>query len=370
MLSSLLTIKDLRVERGGLEVLDVPDFMLQEGEVLAIIGPNGAGKTTFLLTLACLLKVSHGELFWRQCHVNSPGIILSYRRKLAMVFQEPLLFNATVYNNVAAGLKIRGMSKQEIGIKVAKYAELVGISHLLDRDARKLSGGEAQRTNLARAFATEPEIVFLDEPFANLDAPSRDSLIDDLHLILRKTGTTAVISTHDRLEALRLADRLAVMTGGRIVQIGTCEEVMNHPVDEMVASFVGMETIFSGRVQEVREGTFVFSVSGHAVEALGEVEIGDNVLCCIRPENIIISNQDAREGTSVRNNLQARIVKIIPQGPFFKVHLDGGFYLAGYVTQQSLHNLSLIEGKLVSVSFKATAVHVIRREKRDGSSAI
>jgi tungstate transport system ATP-binding protein len=359
----MLTVNNLKVERGGIAVLDIPHFGLEERENLAILGPNGAGKTTFLLTLARLLKYAHGELRFKGQDISLPELTVPYRRRLAMVFQEPLLLNTTVFNNVAAGLKIRRMVKQEIEKRVARYAALVNITHLLDRDARKLSGGEAQRANLARAFATEPEMILLDEPFANLDAPSRDSLIDDLHSILRQTETTAIIATHDRLEALRLADRLAVMEGGKILQIGACSEVMNHPINEMVASFVGMETVFSGEVLTVSNGSFVVGVARHAVEVLGNVEKGEKVICCIRPENIIISHDSAMEGTSVRNNLPAKIVKIIPQGSFYKIHLDCGFFLASYVTQQSLENLSLQEGKGVTVSFKATAVHLIRREK-------
>ena len=362
MLPPLLTAKNLKVERRGISVLEIPDFSIEEGENLAIIGPNGAGKTTFLLTLSRLLKPSQGELRFKGQDIGRPDAAVPYRRRLAVVFQEPLLLDTTVYNNIAAGLKIRRLSNNEIDKRVAKYAELVNISHLINRSARNLSGGEAQRTNLARAFATEPEVIFLDEPFTNLDAPSRDSLIDDMHKILRQTGTTAIIATHDRLEAIRLADRLAVMNGGRIVQIGSCQEVMNHPVNEVVASFVGMETVFSGCVQKASDGSFVVSVSGQNIEALGNVEAGERVVCCIRPEHIIISTSKAGEGTSVRNNLPGKIVKIVPQGYFFKIHLDCGFFLASYVTQQSLENLSLREGKLVTVSFKATAVHVIRRE--------
>jgi tungstate transport system ATP-binding protein len=357
----LLTANNLKVERGSVTVLEIPRFTLEEQETLAILGPNGAGKTTFLLTLARLLNYAQGEILFKGQDISLPESTVPYRRRLAMVFQEPLLLNTTVYNNVAAGLKIRRMHKAEIERRVFRYAELVKITHLLNRDARKVSGGEAQRTNLARAFATEPELILLDEPFANLDAPSRDSLIDDLHGILRQTKTTAILATHDRLEALRLADRLAVMDGGAIVQMGACNDVMNHPVNEIVASFVGMETVFTGYVQTVSDGSFVLSVAGHAIEAFGAVNAGEKVICCIRPENIIISQDNVMEGTSVRNNLPAKIVKIIPQGPFFKIHLDCGFFLASYVTQQSLEHLSLREGKEVTVSFKATAVHVIGR---------
>ncbi|MDO9584993.1 MAG: ABC transporter ATP-binding protein, partial [Syntrophales bacterium] len=358
---SLLTAKNLKVERGGRTVLEIADFSLQEGDVLALIGPNGAGKTTFLLALACLLKPSEGRLAFKGEQIDLHELAFAYRRKLSMVFQEPLLLDTAVFNNVAAGLRIRKMSRGEIGKRVAAYAELFNISHLLDRSARKLSGGEAQRTSLARAFATEPEIIFLDEPLANLDAPSRSSLIDDLHCILRQTGTTAILATHDRLEALRLADRLAVMNGGRIIQMGTCNEVMNHPVNEVAASFVGMETVFSGYVQKVYDGSFIASVSGHDIEASGDVEVGEKVVCCIGPEHIIISTHKVGEGTSIRNNLPGRIVKIVPHGHFYKIHLDCGFFIASYVTHQSLETLSLREEKPVTVSFKATAVHVIRR---------
>ena len=364
MSSLLLAARNLKVERGGLNVLSIPDFSIQEGEVLAVIGPNGAGKTTFLLALSSLLKPSQGELIFKGQNISLPEAPFSYRRSLAMVFQEPLLLDTSVFNNVAAGLKIRRMGNREIEKRVTKYADVVGISHLLDRSARKLSGGESQRANLARAFAIEPEIIFLDEPFVNLDAPSRESLTDDLQRILRPMGTTAIIATHDRLEALRLADRLAVMNCGRIIQIGACNEVTNHPVDEITASFVGMETIFSGYVQKVHDGSFTVSVSGRDIEALGLVEAGEKVVCCIRPEQIIISDHKIGEGTSIRNNLPGKIVKIVSQGHFFKIHLDCGFFLASYVTQQSLDNLSLREEKPVTVSFKATAVHVIRRERR------
>lgn len=360
---SILTIQNFLVERGGARVLDIPAFSLSEGETLAIIGPNGAGKTTFFLALARLLNPVQGTLLFKGQDVLRPELTISYRRRLAMVFQDPLLLNATVFHNVAAGLKIRRLPKQEIARRVAQYTDMMHIGHLLDRSARSLSGGEAQRANLARAFATEPELILLDEPFANLDAPSRDTLIEDLQLILRQTGTTAIMATHDRLEALRLADRLAVMQEGRIVQIGACQEVMNHPANELVASFVGIETIFPGIVQKASGGAFVADVAGRQIEGIGEVAVGETVMCCVRPENVIISRQEAVAETSVRNNLPAMIVKIIPQGPYFKLQLDCGFFLTAYVMPQSLENLALQEGKRVNLSFKATAVHAIRRGK-------
>lgn len=360
---SILTIKNLLVERGGARVLDIPAFSLSEGETLAIIGPNGAGKTTFFLAIARLLDPVRGTLLFKGRNVLRPELTISYRRRLAMVFQDPLLLNTTVFHNVAVGLKIRHLPKQEIARRVARYADMMRIGHLLNRSAKSLSGGEAQRTNLARAFATEPEIILLDEPFANLDAPSRDTLIEDLRLVLGQTGTTAIVATHDRLEALRLADRLAVMNEGHIVQTGACQEVMNHPANELVASFVGIETLFPGIVQKASGGTFTVEVTGQKIEGIGEVAVGETIICCVRPENVIISRREAGTETSVRNNLPAMIIKIIPQGPYFKLQLDCGFFLTAYVMPQSLENLALKEGKRVNLSFKATAVHAIRRGK-------
>jgi tungstate transport system ATP-binding protein len=140
---------------------------------------------------------------------------------------------------------------------------------------------------------------------------------------------------------------------------------MNHPANELVASFVGIETVFPGVVQKASGGSFVVDVAGRKIEGIGEVTVGETVLCCIRPENVIVSRQEAgtETETSARNNLPAIIVKIIPQGPFFKLQLDGGFFLTAYVMPQSLENLALQEGKSVNLSFKATAVHAIRRGK-------
>ena len=167
-LRTILEVKNLELKRGGTVVLHIPSFSLRTEEILSLIGPNGAGKTTLLQTLSYLLKPVQGELFFREKKVGTNHSALEYRRKLAMVFQEPLLFDTTVFNNIASGLKIRGANKSEIHSRVTEQLERFGIKHLSTRSARTLSGGEAQRTSLARAFALQPEILFLDEPFASL----------------------------------------------------------------------------------------------------------------------------------------------------------------------------------------------------------
>jgi len=359
----LLKAEGLQVRRGGALVLDIPVLDIFPDQVLALIGPNGAGKSTLLLTLACLLKPSRGRFSFNGREIGAGRGDVEYRRRIAMVFQEPLLFDATVFDNVAAGLKIRGTGREEIGRAVPRYLELFGIAHLAKRSARKLSGGEAQRTSLARAFITKPEIIFLDEPFSALDPPTREALIGDLERILRETHTTAVASTHDQTEALRLADRMAVMNGGKIAQIGPVVEVINRPAAEFVASFVGVETVLPGRVLSVSDGVFVAAVEGGEIQAVGHVRTGEGVLCCIRPEHVTLSTNVPPPGTSARNVFSGIIRTITPLGLFHRVRVDCGFDLVAYVTRQSLEELLLQEGKSVIASFKATAVHVIPRQK-------
>ena len=360
----ILEGKDLRVYKGGSLVLDISALRIGEGEVLSLIGPNGAGKTTLLQTLACLIKLSQGEFFFKGEKVSSNHEVFDYRRKLAMVFQEPLLFDTTVFENVASGLRIRGMGRSETEKRVSENLERFGIAPLKGRSARKISGGEAQRVALARALATRPEILLLDEPFASLDPPSRESLIEDLERILRETGTTTIFATHDRMEALRLSDRVAVINGGKILQIGSPAEVMNQPLDEFVASFVGVETILAGRVIKADRGSFVASILGQEVEAVGEVPVGESVVLCIRPENVTLIFSSQKHSSSARNVFPGKIVKIIPIGLYYKVQLDCGFPLVAYVTAHSLENLSLAEGQEVVASFKATAIHVIRKTRK------
>jgi tungstate transport system ATP-binding protein len=163
------------------------------------------------------------------------------------------------------------------------------------------------------------------------------------------------------MEALRLSDRMAVMNTGRILQIGSSVEVMNHPVDEFVASFVGVETILSGKVIKRNGGTFVASIEGREVEVVGDAHLGETVVLCIRPENVTLSTRSSEEGTSARNVFPGRIEKIVSLGFFQKIELNCGFPLVAYVTNHSLEELSLTEGKEVRASFKATAVTVIRK---------
>lgn len=357
----LLEARDLRVLRGGTEVLAIPSFTLHENETVALIGPNGAGKSSLLLALAGLLAPASGHLLFRGAPVPTGSAATGYRRRIAVVFQEPLLFDTTVFGNVAAGLNIRGISRSEIRGRVDACLQRFRIAHLAGRSARKLSGGESQRTSMARAFATNPELILLDEPFAALDPPTRQTLTEDLEEALRESGTAAVLTTHDQAEALRLADRMMVMNEGRIVQTGAPAEVMNRPATEFVAAFVGMENIFDGNVIAAAHGLLSCDVSGQLIEVSGSGRPGEKMVFCIRPEHVVLASGAPDRQTSARNVFPGTVVRIISLGMISKVYVECGFTLVATVTNQSLAELHLAPGKPVCASFKATAVHLFRK---------
>jgi tungstate transport system ATP-binding protein len=232
----LLQVAELQIRRGGVQVLDLPDFSIFAEEKVAVIGPNGAGKSSLLLGLACLIRRERGTIIFQGEEVT-PRWETSFRRMIAMVFQEPLLFDTTVLDNVAEGLRIRGLGRGEAREVAMENLELFKVGHLAGRSAHKLSGGEAQRVSLARAFAVKPKLILMDEPFSSLDLPTRIVLAEDLGRILHESGTAAIIATHDRIEALRVVDRLVVMEGGVVVQEGSPQEVMAQPVNAFVAAF-------------------------------------------------------------------------------------------------------------------------------------
>lgn len=241
-MTTLIEIRDLLVKRGKHPALELDHLSIEKGEVLAVVGPNGAGKSTLLLTLARLLKPERGEIRFsgQQAEAESDT---AYRRRIALVMQDPLLFDTSVFDNVASGLRFRGVSRDEIRRNVPLWLERLGVGHLSKRRAGQLSGGEAQRVSLARALVLEPELLLLDEPFSALDPPTRSRLLEDLHTLLSETATTTVFVTHDLPEAVQLAGRIAVIVSNRLRQVGSPAEVFDLPADDEVARFLNHKAI-------------------------------------------------------------------------------------------------------------------------------
>lgn len=353
-------IEDILIRRSGLQVLQIDSLEIFEGEILAVIGPNGAGKSTLLLTLSRLLKPEQGQVIFKGEPIQSLDD-LQYRRKLALVLQEPLLLHQSVFDNVAIGLKFRGVGREEINQRVQHWLERFGVLHLKDRQAKQLSGGEAQRVSLARAFSLQPEVLLLDEPFGSLDAPTRSSLLADLHHTLKEVKVTTIFITHDLNEALTLGDRVAILLGGRLRQTGSPEQVFAAPSDEEVAAFVGVETILPGKVTFSLDGRLVLDVKGYLLEAIGAQQVGQEVFFCLRPEDITLWPSSEMPVSSARNRIPGKILEFRPQGPLVQVVVDCNFPLVALITRASKDEMGLSIGQPVMASFKASAVHLIER---------
>lgn len=233
----MIEIRNLLIQRNKRDVLRVDALDIKRGETLAIVGPNGAGKSTLLLALAHLLPTARGEIAFNGKPLQQWDE-LEYRRKISFVFQSPLLLDMTVEQNIALGLKFRGVSKEETHERVGRRIKQLGIESLSKRRASQLSGGEAQRVSLARAFVLEPELLLLDEPFAALDPPTRKKLIDDLFALLAEDQRMAVFVTHNLNEAAQFSQRIAVIVDGVVRQVGTAKQIKSKPADETVKAFL------------------------------------------------------------------------------------------------------------------------------------
>jgi len=226
-LKPLLVARNLRRANSAKEIFNVDYFSLNRGETVALVGPNGAGKTTFLLTLALLHQPTSGAIELDGI-TAAPHNLLQLRRRMAVVFQEPLLLDMSVLGNLTTALRIRKVPGKAALVRAQKWLDLFGVAHISSQQARSISGGEAQRTSLARAFALEPDLLFLDEPFGSLDYPTRNSLLNDLGKILQKMNMTTLFVTHDYSEIPFLAQNTAVMYEGRIIKLGSNEDIFGQ----------------------------------------------------------------------------------------------------------------------------------------------
>lgn len=353
---SLFEATGIVAQRGGRTVAELAHLALEPGETLALLGPNGAGKTSLVLALAMLLP-ARGELRLGGEPVRDAN---AYRRRVGIVFQRPLLLDRTVRENAALGLALRGTPRAERDERTRVALARLGVAELADRPARSLSGGEAQRVSLARALALRPEVLFLDEPFSGLDGPTRGRLQGDLGRVLRDDGVATVLVTHDREEALVLADRVGVMIGGQVRQLDRTDEVFRRPTDAQIAAFVGVDNVLAGQVERETDELTLVRVGGAVVSVADPPPIRTTaVLVLIAPDDVVVSR--VRGSTSERNAFEGRIVRLDPIGRRMRVSIDCGFPLVAHVTRQSARELTLAPGDTVIASFKATVPHLVAR---------
>jgi tungstate transport system ATP-binding protein len=228
-MNPLIELKNIILKAQKKTILDIPEFQIHAGEFLGIMGPNGAGKSTMLKVLAFLEKPTSGEILYCGQVIGAGNVPLELRRKFSIALQQSLLLDGTVFHNISIGLTLRNVPKPIIKERVAHWMDLFGISHLSKKNALYLSGGEAQRVNLARAMIVEPEILFLDEPFSALDFPTKIKLMEDFKGIIEASQTTAVFVSHDLMEINYLTNRLAIIVNGEVKQAGATPRVLEHP---------------------------------------------------------------------------------------------------------------------------------------------
>lgn len=361
----MIRIEQLTRSFGTKEALKDITLEIRKGEIFTLIGPSGSGKSTLIRLIDLLDSPSSGKLFFDGTDTAGPEKErLAMRRRMSMVFQKPAVLNTSVAENVSFGLKFRGMHAAEAEKKVRFALNLVGLADLYERKAVTLSGGEMQRVALARAMVTEPEVLLLDEPTANLDPVSSEMIEDLIIRINKRFGTTIVLSTHDMLQGQRLADRIGVIMDGRLVQVGSASEIFYQPRGRQIARFVGIDAITGGQVIENTAGHALIRVGETCFEALTPIPRGTQVSLCIRPEDVTLTPSDSlSQKTSARNRIIGRITKIVPSGPFVRITVDCGFPLISLITRRSCTDLGLSPGVMVIAGVKATAIHVLREDR-------
>ncbi|HEY0671733.1 MAG TPA: ABC transporter ATP-binding protein [Longimicrobiales bacterium] len=352
MTAPLLVARDLRHEYNGRAVVDVEQLEIASGEILAVLGANGAGKSTLFRLLLALEKPTAGTI---RIHGKAVG-----------VFQRPYLFEGTVADNIAYGLRASSSAAEDRTARVQNMAETFGLADRLDARVHELSGGEAQRVALARALVLHPDVLLLDEPTATLDAPLKRQFREDLLRSVRMHARSAMIITHDSADAFGLADRIAVMENGRIVQTGTPDDLLGDPRTPFVAAFTGAELLLNGSVTGVaedlvhvalREGGMVWASLPHGRN--WQIERGARVHVAYRPEDVVLSSIESNTELSARNHFRLRVASLSGTGGLVRLRLEGQPALSALVTRTSCESLGIRPGRDVIAHLKAAALRAL-----------
>ena len=348
-----------RVTKAFGPVTAVNDLTLEipRGMFLSLLGPSGCGKTTTLRLIAGFEQPSQGDVFIRGRRVNQ---VPAYRRDFSMVFQNFALFpHMTVTHNVAFGLRMRGMPRAERDARAREALALVHLAGFEDRYPRQLSGGQQQRVALARAIVVRPAVLLLDEPLGSLDKKLREEMQVELRQLQREIGITTVFVTHDQEEALTLSDRVAIMNGGKIEQMGTPRELYERPATDFVANFLGVSNIFDGRVAGRDEGNGLVAVGSIQVRVPWEtgLEVGGPIRVAVRPEKIRLGPRDEEGG------LPARVRHVVYLGATTHLYLDGpaGSSLVVHVQNAAPDAAAWTPGDEVSFHLEPKSVFVLRK---------
>ncbi|MEM2703144.1 MAG: ABC transporter ATP-binding protein [Candidatus Bathyarchaeia archaeon] len=319
-----ILIKNLTKRFGKVVAVNDLSLEVKDGEFLVLLGPSGCGKTTILRCIAGLEKQDEGEIYVGDTLVND---LPPKERDVAMVFQSYALYpHMTAYDNIAFPLKVMGVAKVEIDERVKKVAELLRISHLLDRKPKQLSGGEAQRVALGRALIREPKAFLMDEPLSNLDAKLRIYMRAELKKLQKDLGITTIYVTHDQVEAMTMADRVALLNQGKLQQVGPPEELYHRPNNLFTAGFIGSPPMNFIACKITRENDKIFldadvfklPLENQLAEVLKERYIGKSVVLGVRPEDILLDKEEKK------GFIQSEVFALEPLGDEVIVNLKLG----------------------------------------------
>ena len=361
MTTNLVARFEKRFVRGP--TIDIDFVQSTTGfSVTALIGPSGCGKTTMLRCLAGLTTPDQGtiqfrELTWYNSETKTD--LSPQQRDIGFLFQGYALFpHMTVEENIGFGLQHQ--ANHERRSRVAEIVKLFDLTGLEQRLPAQLSGGQQQRVALGRVLARRPKLLLLDEPLSALDSMLREQLRVELRQMLGEFQTPVILVTHDRIEAISLADRVAVMDAGKIEQIGSIQDVFSRPKNANLARLVGVETVAAGEIVDTHEGLATVRVGSASLLAVAPSPPAHLVHVCIKGEDVSLS-RESHDTTTVRNQLPAIIRLLTPEGPLIRVGLDCGFELTSLITRPASEELQLQVGERITAMIKAPAIHLIPR---------